>query len=66
MNCPHCGYEERTFNNETCEYEYNEEYGRFYKLDQLAFRESPTSKCTDVLNVKSCSWTINENLQNNI
>lgn len=38
MNCPHCGYEERTFNNEACEYEYNGEYGCFYKLDQMAFR----------------------------
>lgn len=32
MNCPHCGYEHRTFNNESCEYELNQEYGKFFSL----------------------------------
>ena len=38
MNCPHCGYEERTFNNKSCEYEYNEAYGRFFTMNRVAER----------------------------
>lgn len=41
MNCPHCGYEHRTFNNDTSEYEYNEEYGGFFKLPLEATRNHP-------------------------